>query len=235
MRPHTLHTLLLTLVQPCGLYRPPGSYPSHPFISLVISPLVHLFHSLLLLHLASTYHKNISTFVMSLLMENRSFLFKRCVFLLPPPSHYSLLSIIFLNCFPCNILPVLPLCYPNCLVRKHPLFLLAKPLPHLCTTFSVCLQSNTKPNFFPPCALFTYTSSKPHFAQASLRKPQPLISSSFPIFPHSCASQDLPHLYIPLIIHPASMISIIFHFLTAPLHGIFPSSFSPLQPGSTCL
>lgn len=102
--PHTLHTLLLTFAQPCGLYSPPGSFSSHsfsshPFISLVISLPAHLFHSLLLLHSASTYHRDINTFVTSVATENRSFLFVYAL-LLPQSSHYSLLAI------PCPTVPL---------------------------------------------------------------------------------------------------------------------------------
>lgn len=82
-----------------------------------------------------------------------------CILLLLHPSHYSLLYIIFLNCFPYNTLPVLLLCYLNYLVKRHPLFLLAKALLHICTIFSVCLWRNKPLNFFSSCALLPYTSS----------------------------------------------------------------------------
>lgn len=37
--PHTLHTLLLTLAQPCGLYSPPGSF----FLSFLLLPSLYIF------------------------------------------------------------------------------------------------------------------------------------------------------------------------------------------------
>lgn len=122
--PHTLHTLLLTLAQPCGLYGPPGSFSSHSFsshsfISLVISPPAHLFHSLLLFRSASTYHRDINTFV-NVCCNRKSLLFVcGCS---PPPTVFPLLAIPCPNCFPCNLLPVLSLCFSYSPVKKHSQF-----------------------------------------------------------------------------------------------------------------
>lgn len=72
--PHTSH-FTFDLSTAMWLIGPSRFLLFSPFISLVFSPLTHLFHYLLLFHLASTYHRDISTFVTSLLIENHSFLF----------------------------------------------------------------------------------------------------------------------------------------------------------------
>lgn len=113
--PHTLHTLLLTSAQPCGLYGPPGSFSSHsfsshPFISSAISPPAHLFHSCcftqpvpttdMQTHLLHLLQQKIAPFCLCMFSSSQSLPIIPCLLFLAPAASPVTFCLFFLRVAP---------------------------------------------------------------------------------------------------------------------------------------